>query len=209
MKTTSGIPATNATSQADDDIFTLSKGQLLAMVFGKTSSPYYTMALAVARGALHYKEQPLGKSVIHTCVFGKSSEQAARAIAMLRYVENWSTTQLFVGGRPYIGSMYQLIDTLNCYQMACQCNDASAHCLKIVSNPFERENLTRIEIPLFDTGSTPKPVRIAVPCSKIADQLRLVKEHPSTWSDQFQALSIKATVDWCPKLDMSKFRQFD
>lgn len=200
----------------EQDVFQLSKDNLLVVVFAKTTSPYFALAINIAQGATSYSERTIDKSPVYTCVFGRSAEQAARVIALLRYVDSWATKQLFVAGRLVTQPTATIIETLNCYQTGSCCTNTDAHCLQISENPFQQPfqsnggmgfsiSLKVDEIQL----SKPKQKKFIFPCKIAFSCDRLSREHPANWEDQVQAITVKKSVDWCPLLDLTKFRQFD
>lgn len=206
----------------DEDVFRLSKDNLLVVVFAKTNSPYFSKVLGIASGATRYMEQKDEKSSVHTCVFGRSKEQAARAIVLLRFVESWATVQVFVGGRLVTGSLGVVLATLECFQTASACLNPEAHCLLLTDQLFKekcRERYgTAMTIQLLMPGEQPsqdsqgiqeKPCRFIVPCRRVFGYEKIEREHPASWQDQVQAIAVQRDVDWCPFFDLSKFRQYE
>lgn len=64
----------NQREQYDDPI-ELSKNNLLVIVFAKTKSPYFKMALSIATGAFKFSSYELDKDIL-----SPPPEQAARAL---------------------------------------------------------------------------------------------------------------------------------
>lgn len=207
--------------QADPgDVFQLSKENLIVIVFAKTNSPYFGLVVNMAKGASAYHEIKLEKTSIHTCVFERSPEQAARAITLLRYVESWATRQLFVAGRLVTSDVQIALATLECYQQACHCANADAHCLLLTDDAFKHdkpastgtmmtirfampgESVTPQEVP-------PKPKRYVMPCHRAYEYEKIEHDHPASWQDQVQAIAVRHETDWCPLFDSSKFRQYE
>lgn len=190
----------------------------MVIVFAKTTSPYFGLAVNIAKGASLYHEAKLDKTTIHTCAFGRSSEQAARAITLLRYIESWATKQLFVAGRLVTCSVIEIQATLECFQIASHCTNSDAHCLALTDEVFSSDAqntpggmIIKIIMPGEPTPKVelPKPKRFIMPCKRAHAFEKINREHPASWLDQVQAITVRQELDWCPFLDLSKFRQYD
>lgn len=203
-----------------EDVFRLSKDNLIVVVFAKTNSPYFALVVNIAKGASAYVETKLDKTSLHTCVFGRSPEQAARAISLLRYVESWTTKQLFVAGRLVTGDVHSVMATLECYQSACHCTNPDANCLIVTDDIFMRDKqypiatMMTIRIAMPEDGEPPeenavKATRYVMPCQRAFRYDKIERNHPASWKDQVQAIAVQRDVDWCPCFDLSKFRQYD
>lgn len=202
------------------DVFQLSRDNLIVIVFAKTNSPYFGLVVNIAKGASTYHETKLDKTSVHTCVFGRSPEQAARAITLLRYVESWATKQLFVAGRLVTSDVQAVLATLECYQLACHCANADAHCLLLTDEAFKRDRLAstgtmmtiRIAMPGEETPqqeAPERPKRYVMPCHRAYGYDKIERDHPASWKDQVQAIAVRHETDWCPLFDLSKFRQYE
>lgn len=201
-----------------EDAIAASRDNLVVMVFAKTTSPYFQHAVGIAQGAAQYSAMTVGKDTLHTAVFSREPEQAARAIALLRFASGWHTLQIFAGGRLHTGEPYAVHAILECYQQARHCVDADAHCLRLLGNAFkvppsQRSSSFSIQIALPGEKITerelPKEVRFITPCRLLPDREFIEREHPATWSDQVQALAVSRGTDWCPLFAIEKFQQFD
>lgn len=204
-----------------DDVFQLSRENLLVVVFAKTNSPYFALVVNIAKGASSYFETKLDKTSIHTCAFGRTPEQAARAISLLRYIESWATKQLFVAGRLVTNDINVVTATLDCYQTASHCTNHDAHCLLLTDEPFKQQRqqhsgtmmTIRLAMPGEEPPSAglppPKPKRYVMPCRLGFGYEKIEHDHPASWQDQVQAIAVHKEVDWCPRFDLSKFRQYE
>ena len=201
------------------DVFRLSRDNLIVVLFAKTQSPYFDLAVSIGKGASAYRETKAEKSAVYTCVFSRALDQAGRAITLLRYVDSWTTTQIFVGGRLFTGNKSDVQETLKCYQQACCCASAAAHCQRISDDLFiRRERIysggvaVRIVAPgesASQQGIPVKPKRYVIPCRRLHDYVRIERDHPASWQNQVQAMAVHYEVDWCPLFDLSKFRQYE
>ena len=198
-----------------DDAFRLSRENLLVVVFAKVRSPYYGLALNIARGAERYLESVAPGLEIHTAVFSRTPEQAQRASALLAYIHGWATTQLFFGGRRE-QNYYAIETTLSCYQRAMACDDHRAHCVSVETEPFINRQqpgpiVIKLELSNSDREASipPRQLRFYYPCTRLSGRYRLERDHPATWADQLQAAAVSELVDWCPCFNKSMFRQIE
>lgn len=209
--------ATALASTEMQDAFTLAREELMVVVFAKTSSPYYKLAVNVASGASTYREHALDGSLVHLCAFGRTPEQAARADSLLAYTGAWASTQVFAGGRLLGGSVHSAKSTLRCYQDASECTDHRAHCHTLASDVLKPPPMTKgagglqINLSLYE-GPAPNPppavpmTRYLMPCKRASHSRCLDDAHPASLVDQVQAVAVGAETAWCPLFDASKFR---
>ncbi len=202
------------------DVFELARKHLLVAVFAKTNSPYYKLAVNVAAGAHLYRLHEIEKLSVHVCAFARTPEEAARATALLGYIETWASTQVFVGGRMAKPSeLYRLANTLRCYQSASSCNNPDAHCLDITAEVFKARSMSRtggmsINVVVHD-GVVPPPApaiplpRFVIPCKLAFQNNSLHRDHPASWREQIQAQAVSHETDWCPRFNAGKFSQLD
>ena len=174
----------NQSEQYDDPI-ELSKNNLLVIVFAKTKSPYFKMALSIATGAFKFSSYELDKDIIYTCTFDKTPEQAARALLLLRYVDGWTTKQIFVAGKLYTGSGY--------YRLFRDVYYSQGLSLSIFS----------------DEKTKQKETQYVIPCKKLENRPIERGEHFGSWKEQIQALAVENNVDWCPMFNLDYFRQYE
>ena len=201
----------NQSEQYDDPI-ELSKNNLLVIVFARTKSPYFKMALSIATGAFKFSSYELDKDIIYTCTFDKTPEQAARALLLLRYVDGWTTKQIFVAGKLYTGSgYYSLGSILECYQNACQCLNAKSHCLSLTNRLFRDVYYSQgLSLSIFsDEKTKQKETQYVIPCKKLENRPIERGEHFGSWKEQIQALAVENNVDWCPMFNLDYFRQYE
>ncbi|MDD0824358.1 hypothetical protein PTQ27_07770 [Mannheimia sp. AT1] len=203
----------NQNSQYEDPI-ELSKSNLLVIVFAKTKSPYFKMALSIASGALKFSSYELDKDTIYTSVFGRTPEQAARALLLLRYVDGWTTKQIFIAGRLYTGSgYYSLGSILECYQSACQCLNAKSHCLSLTNKLFKdayyRTQSIYLVLSDSDRPKEQPEKSYVIPCKKLENHPIERGEYFGSWKEQIQALAVENNVDWCPLFNLDYFRQYE
>lgn len=199
------------------DAFTMARNELMVIVFAKTTSPYYKLAVNIASGASRYRVHDLDGSVVHLCAFGRTAEQAARADSLLTYTESWASTQVFAGGRLLGNSIHAAKSTLRCFQDASECTDHRAHCHTLATDVLRTPPVSQgagglhINLSVYD-GPAPSPppavlmTRYLMPCKRAHFSRCLDKAHPASLVDQVQAIAVGAETAWCPLFDASKFR---
>lgn len=186
-----------------------SKSHLLAMAFVKGNSPFYELAVNVARGAAKYEAFTTGKVVTHLVAFAKSKADAARALSLLRYVASWRGVQVYAGGK-LVQAVHASYEILDCYVTSLACDDWRAHCYTIVDDP-SRSLARGVNYTIsirFDERPEDKPKRAdryVFPCTLLHPYFRFQLDHPSTFKDQIQAASVRRGCDWCPNFKADNF----
>ena len=199
------------------DVFDLSKQHLLSLVFAKTASPYYRLAVNVATGACLYREHQLDKATVHVCGFARTPEDAARASSVIGYVQGWASTQIFVGGRLLTKNAYMVQETLRCYQDAGACDNSQAHCFQISTNVMRHRQVQgggglNIRISHYE-GPAPAPEpavfvdQYLMPCKRAMRPGMLDHDHPATLEQQLQAQAVAQETAWCPYFDARHFKK--
>jgi len=187
-----------------------SANHLLGVVFARSTSSFYPLAVGVARGAYSYSELVVGKQTTHFVVLAKTKDDANRAWLLIKYLSGSKGLQIFSKGRP-VQNVFSLLDVLQCYMTSCACNDYRAHCYKMLEDPLkERDsgNLS-ISISLSTEPKNSKPTvveRFLFPCKHLERYFRFQKGHPSSLPDQIQAASVERDCDWCPNFNPTDFR---
>lgn len=200
------LPAT--TVDPVKDSFT----HLLTISFAKTNSRHYALAVNFMEGASKYGAQPIGSTIVHFAAFSKTKEDASRALAVLGYIQGWSTTQVFSNGR-LLGHASRVIDVLRCYLESLACNDHRAHCFKVISDPFSETAPGMTTFVQISLNEPPKPVkdvdRYIFPCSRLNQWYALQRGHPSSAVDQIQAAGVRYECDWCPNFNPQDFKKVE
>ncbi|SJN59850.1 hypothetical protein VR7878_03749 [Vibrio ruber DSM 16370] len=81
------------------DPFSESFSSLLVIVFSKSNSKNFPLALNIARGAEKFAETSVDGKTTYSVCFGGNQVDAARAIAFLDYAASWKGVQIFSRGR--------------------------------------------------------------------------------------------------------------
>lgn len=189
----------------NEDVLQLSKRFLVIVIFQEAKSQNIGAAVSLARSALNYTQATVGQGVAHAATFERTAVAAAKALALLNLVANWSSTQVFAGGRLQM-KVGDVLATLACYQDAAHCETADAHCLVLRDGLFDDYRYRWVAQLAED--QQPWQKQFVVPCSLAHGQCTIVRDHPVDWGQQLQAIAVKKSTEWCPLFSMSKFRQY-
>ena len=74
-----------------------SLGHLLVVSLPKSTSQLYPLAANIAEGATKHTTIEVDRKPVHLAAFGRSRDEAARALALMGYVSGWKTAQVFAG----------------------------------------------------------------------------------------------------------------
>lgn len=176
---------------------------LLTVQFSKSSSQSYRLAVNVSEGAGMYQETKIGAHTIHTVVFRKNREDAARAVALLQYVAGWKSTLVYGGGK-LLQDRYKTSQVLRCYLEAAACEDWKAHCYVVIDDPFEKsKEQSGIDTSIIITADAVTEERTVeeyiFPCKFLNPHFRRMNQkHPSAAVHQIQAAAIAIGCDMCP-----------
>ncbi|PTA51847.1 hypothetical protein C9I43_00490 (plasmid) [Shewanella morhuae] len=195
------------------DPFSASFSSLLVIVFSKSNSKNFPLALNIAQGAEKFVETTVSGKTTYSVCFGGNQVDAARAIAFLDYAASWKGVQIFSQGK-LIPSSYHIVEVLNCYLKSQSCRDYKAHCQTVIDDPFntEIEKIGGIAfvIKITETPTIKQEIEIdryAFPCKHIFHRFRFQCDHPSCPEDQIQAKAVDLGCDWCPNFDADSWKK--
>lgn len=188
------VPAVQ--KSGDLDLFKESVNHCIAVLFPKTRAAGYTAAVNLAMQGVKYGEGDVDGKLYHSAVFGKSKEQIGRALALYRHLSGVKSVQYFVGGQ-IITQTHRIQDVLSCLIDAEACNDHRAHCQKVITDPFS------------DNGESLGFSNYLLPCTYLERFGRVIlsRKHPSSPTDQVQALAVKRGCEWCPNFNANDFKK--
>lgn len=199
-----GLPATQGSAAVD--LVRDSIEHVVAVSFPKSRSAAYAAAVNVAQQADKYGEAEMNGTLFHYAAFGRSREQVARALALTRYLDGIKAVQFYAGGK-LILERPRIESVLTCYLEACACNDHRAHCNEVVSDPFRRSIDNHVD---FSLQLDVKPWdHYLFPCRFLLQwgTPTMPPEHPSSPSDQIQAMAVRKGCDWCPNFKPGDFKK--
>lgn len=187
-------------------------GNLMAIVFPKSTSFNYPLAVRVAQGANGYAEKIIENKLFHMAVFSITQDGVNKALALLNYLLGLKGWSVFMNGSSY-KKPYSVYEILQCYANAINCNDYRAYCQKVIKDPFIETyssygNLS-FSIQLIDKQpdeGKPKVInKYLFPCKHLQPLFSFQKGHPATPQDQIQAAGIEHNCEWCPYFHPDEF----
>lgn len=197
----------------------------LAVAFSKSRSPSYGAAVELAKLAANYEERRLGTSVVHMAAFAGDRLHMSRALALLRYIKGWGSTQLYAGGK-LLFNAHRVEDVINCFLTAASCSDYRAHCHRVIRSPFagDDERIRWIDSDLAISGfarvagmltvTKPRSERFdeyVLPCRFLARygelHFRLDGDPGINPCDRLQAMAVSQDCAWCPNFKPGNFRR--
>ena len=178
----------------------------ISVVFSKSRGSGYDAAVNFSKSADQYAESLVGKTTYHFAAFGRTRNQAALALAVVRNMRSTKGFQIIAGGK-VIQDWPRVESILKCYLESSSLNDYRAHCIKIVheSSLIDR-NLTEInevlKVDLSFMGVNKKVSEgsfYKFPCAYLHSRsFKFQPGHPSSKADQLISGAIKEGCDWCP-----------
>jgi hypothetical protein len=173
----------------------------LVLVFGKTNSYSYELAVMTARRAPHYTEWRRGRNLLHIAAFDEPTDDVFR---LARYIEGWKLAHLYVWGR--MQGLYGAVLTLNCYAAAARCTDYKAHCYVVVSGIAKNQSDSTNGYYL-SSGTTPD--QYIFPCRLLHPYFRFQKGLGLSAEVQIQASAVERGCEWCPLFDPGAYAKLD
>jgi len=194
------------------DPFDASLKFLLVIVFPKSTSKNFPLALSISEGASKFAVADInGKPTYFVC-FGSNASDAGRALAVLDYVQGWKGVQIFSKGK-ILQSTYLVSEVLKCYMDSQSCRDYTAHCYKIIDDPFSEEvesSGLSFSISIVEKPSIKQEIEIdrySFPCKFLHNRFRFQKNHPASIEDQIQAGAVSQGCDWCPNFNPDNWKK--
>jgi len=194
------------------DPFDASLKFLLVIVFPKSTSKNFPLAVSISEGAEQFAVAEInGKPTYFVC-FGSNASDAGRALAVLDYVQGWKGVQIFSKGK-VLQNSYIVSEVLKCYMESQSCRDYTAHCLVIIDDPFSEEvdsSGLSFSISIVEKPSIKKEVeidRFSFPCARLFRRFRFQKNHPASTEDLIQAGAVSQGCDWCPNFDSDNWKK--
>jgi len=194
------------------DLISDSLDHLLALSFAKSSSPSYFLAVNVTKSAAKYQEMRIGRTLVHLAAFAKTQEQAAWALTVIKYVGTWKATQVFTAGR-LVEWPWRAVAVIECFLEASSCNDRTAHCHKVIMDPYRTLGEVRLPMSISIDLNGDRKLRSELvdhyrfPCRYLLEhgRFRFQTSHPATPEDQIQAAAVKTGCAWCPCFDAGEY----
>lgn len=197
-----------------ENLCALSRDYLVLVLFVKSRSGAFDLAMDVATRAAFLAQRDLESMKIYVAGFPQTLEGAIYAMDLIHYVRGWKGTHFYAQGRMVIGEMKQAYDieaVLQCFAESCASDDFRAHCYRTIDSPYfpvhMRLKLERIH-PLFQhiTAASDEG-NFLFPCSHMLQWFEAQPDHPSSVRDQIQAEGVAKMCDVCPRFDADGFKK--
>ena len=189
------------TSIFHNEILTASSSEdcFIIIVFKKSNSSSYDLAVNIAQGASKYILKTGGKTDYHFTSFNNSKEQLMKLKMLIDIVYGLKGTQVFRGDGQLIDG-WGITGFIRCYIEALRCSDWKAHCHILIRDPFKYK--------MYSCNDEGIELTHVFPCRLIAEHhsYMLYKNHPSSINDQIEALAVRENCDCCPLFDKNNFR---
>ena len=190
------------------DLVEWASSGLLAASFPHSRAAGYLPALNVARQAQHYGELQIGKQTLHLAGFGRSRQQAALALIVVRYLRSGKGVQLYAGGS-LIVEWSRAEAVLHCYLESCATPDHRAHCHVVASarqvyghNGIQAQGWRPSEAMPAGLEWLSQIDDKAMPCRfMLRWGFRLHPALPVSEAEQIHAGAVRAHCDWCPNFN--------
>ena len=186
---------------------------LLVVVFSKSTSKSFPLALSVCSNLDKFWTIDVGGKEAYFACFDKNQVDAARAVVLLGYVRGWKGVQIFSQGK-LLNDAYEVEGVLECYTESKSCRSLSSHCHKVVDDPFSDEitNDTSMGITIRVTED---PVykyeaevdRYLFPCKFLLNRFDFQRDHPASPQEQIQAGAVEEGCDWCPNFSPDEWKK--
>lgn len=97
--------------------------------FGRTSSPAYPDAVALAQHQADYWERGLGRRRVHGCSFAVGAAEVTRLCELWALIRGWQSARLFLDDTPVASrDRYRIDQILNCLRHALTFTPPARYC---------------------------------------------------------------------------------
>lgn len=197
------------------DIYAELQRHLLVVVFMKSNSVNYPLAVEVAKTAGKYAEVVVAGKLTHFAAFSRDRDSAAGAQLLIDYIRDWKSTKVFAGAQ-LSQRIWRVDEVLRCFMSATACNDWKAYCHSVIDDPANKGKLApmTMTIKIAMPGEIPvasepqkEPDKYIFPCRLIRSYNVIDHRHPSSAIDQIEAAAIEHGCEWCPYFDAAAYRR--
>ena len=190
----------------------LSRDYLVLVLFLKSRSEAFPLAMEVASKAEFLAEQDLESIRIHVAAFQPTFSGAIHAMDLIHYVRGWKGTHFYAQGRMIIGEMQQAFmmeAVLKCFADSCAVRDHRAHCFRLIDDPFDPlapyRSLDHISQHFRHFEAKAEDGTYVFPCRHMMQWFRAQRDHPASIPDQIQAEGVDKMCDVCPRFAPDDF----
>lgn len=198
------------------------KDCIVFFAFPKSRSGNFPIAVSLAKAATAYGEQDVGGRTLYWAGFTNSISDLEKAAELLRLAGNWVGTMTRINGYKVTQSFDAYL-TISCYLKGLQCSKQSAHCHKLIDDPFHPDydvmsqtvkTKPHLRIKRSDAVEFDKEIKqYMFPCKKM---LQFSMFHPQfsfenvnqiAPQDQIQAAAVEYGFSICPFFDATAFQE--
>jgi hypothetical protein len=190
------------------DPVTASLDALVAIVFTKSNSKSYLLAVEISKKSSNYSEIIVGNKLTHIAIFSSSKHDAVRSIALLELISDWKGVQIFSRGLKLDNSYYAQ-QVIRCFINASNCMNSAAYCQTVIDDPKTETKPISSTI-VFSTKPKIKVEKkieqFTFPCKYLHGYFRYQKNHPADIFEQIQAAAVERGCSWCPNFSEKNFK---
>lgn len=195
---------------------------IVFFAFPKSRSNNFPIALSLAQAATAYGEQDINGRTLYWAGFTKSISDLERAAELLRLAGSWVGTMTRINGCK-VTKPFNAYLTISCYLEGLQCSKQSAHCYKLIDDPFHPNyeamsqtvrQKTHIRSNSSNTIESDEEIKQYIfPCKRMLQssifhpQFSFKNTHQVTYQDQIQAAAVEYGLSICPFFDATVFRE--
>jgi len=186
------------------DLLRLSHEYPLVIVFHKSKSVNYPIALSFAKLCTSYAEITLEGAVVNCVAAKPDPSDYSSAAAIIRLAMEWKGTLVMSHGKVLPNrTISSILGIIDCYQDACSCGNYRANCFGVYEAPFDAYNY-----------SSAKRIRYLFPCKRLRADSCSVHIHintalPIPMSEQIFACGLSHGYTICPCFHPDEFRIVD
>lgn len=198
------------------------KDCIVFFAFPKSRSANFPIALSLAQAATAYGEQDVSGRTLYWAGFTKSISDLEKAAELLRLAGGWVGTMARINGCK-VTNPFNAYQSISCYLKGLQCSKQSAHCYKLIDDPFHPnyevmsqtvKKKTNLRSHSLDAVEFDEEIKQYVfPCKRMLEfsmfhpQFSFKKAHQITHQDQIQAAAVEYGISICPFFEATAFME--
>ena len=195
---------------------------LIFFAFPKSKSANFPIARSLAQAATAYGEQDVDGRTLYWAGFTNSTSDLEKAAELIRLAGGWAGSMTRINGKNVTrdSTVYFVI---SCYLQAIQCTNKSAHCHKVIDDPFHpRYDIASQAVKLYTNYLEPENKKdyedvkqYVFPCKRMLEfsmfhpRFSFKKTHGVPPCDQIQAAAVEYGMSICPYFDATEFKEID
>jgi hypothetical protein len=218
------LPVTRTVGSSD--IIQQASQFVVAVLFPKSKSAVYPLALNLARSASMYQELELDGHMFHVAFFAADIDSMKRALSLINFACRITHAQIYGRGQ-LIRNSFKAISVIECYINSLKPDNYKAHCFVLKRcRIFGEQNLLTgpigsvpdidiVDIEVRVDGGVPidegpyGATSFIIPCAyltRFAD-FKLLSVIPASFVDQIRSAGAEHGCDWCPNFRPDEFQK--